>query len=68
MSIKKDMIDLKRIFSGLFSKWPRAHSFQDVLAFREKGAFDEAYTTFREIIDNEPQWSKVGDRANASKF
>lgn len=55
------MIPFKRIFSEWYTKLPQKHGFQDVLVFREKGAFDEAYTTFREIIDNEPEWSKNGD-------
>ena len=55
------MIPLKRIFSRLFPELPHTHDFQEVLAFYEKGAFDEAYRVFCEVIDNEPRWSKVGD-------
>jgi len=45
----------------LLSELPQTYSLQDVLAFREKGAFDEAYTIFCEIIHNESRWSKVGE-------
>lgn len=55
------MTIIKRIFSRLLSELPQTHSFQDVLAFREKGAYDEAYRVFCEVIDNESRWSKVGD-------
>ena len=55
------MIDLKRIFSRIFSELPQTQSFQDVLPFIEKGAFDEAYRVFCEVIDNEPRLSKDGD-------
>lgn len=55
------MIDLKKIFSRLLSELPQTHDFQDVLALYEKGAFDEAYRVFCEVIDNEPRLSKVGD-------
>lgn len=35
--------------------------FDEYFALREKGAFREAYAVLREILDEYPQWSKVGD-------
>jgi len=55
------MTILQRIFSRLLSDLPQANSFQDVLPLIEKGAFDEAYRVFCEVIDNDPRLSKVGD-------
>ena len=54
------MTILQKIFKKLISEQPKTNSFQDVLAFYKKGAFDEAYRVFCEVIDNEPRLSKVG--------
>ncbi|MBN2315571.1 MAG: hypothetical protein JXM79_16705 [Sedimentisphaerales bacterium] len=35
--------------------------FDGYFALREKGAFREAYALLQDIIENQPQWSKIGD-------
>ena len=36
-------------------------SFDDYFALHEKGAYREAYDVLRDIMEQQPQWSSVGD-------
>ena len=36
-------------------------NFDDYFALRGKGAYREAYTVLRDIMESQSRWSKVGD-------
>ena len=55
------MIPIRRIFSKLFPKLLQTNGFKHVWAKYNKGHFGEAYALFRDVIENQPRYSKIGD-------